>query len=105
MNTIKKQKFKHGIFSYYTNDEYIGKSLSEYGEWSETEVILLKKLVRNNENIIEIGSNIGTHTIPLAKHVFNGGMVYAIEPQSQNYKLLSNNIKAVSYTHLRAHET
>ena len=93
MNTIKKQKLKHGIFSYYTNDEYIGKSLSEYGEWSETEVILLKKLVRNNENIIEIGSNIGTHTIPLAKHVFNGGMVYAIEPQSQNYKLLSNNIK------------
>ena len=93
MNTIKKQKFKHGIFSYYTNDEYIGKSLSEYGEWSETEVILLKQLVRNNENIIEIGSNIGTHTIPLAKHVFNGGMVYAIEPQSQNYKLLLNNIK------------
>ena len=55
--------------------------------------ILLKQLVKDNENIIEIGSNIGTHTIPLAKHVFNGGMVYAIEPQSQNHKLLSNNIK------------
>ena len=63
MSNIKKQIFKHGIFSYYTNDEYIGKSLSEYGEWSESEVVLLKQLVKDNENIIEIGSNIGTHTI------------------------------------------
>ena len=93
MSNIKKQIFRHGIFSYYENDEYIGKSLSEYGEWSEPEVILLKQLLKNNENIIEIGSNIGTHTVPLAKHVLNGGLVYAIEPQSQNYKLLSNNIK------------
>ena len=93
MGNIKKQIFRHGIFSYYENDEYIGKSLSEYGEWSEPEVILLKQLLKNNENIIEIGSNIGTHTVPLAKHVLNGGLVYAIEPQSQNYKLLSNNIK------------
>lgn len=93
MRNIKKQKLKHGIFSYYTNDKYIGKSLSEYGEWSEGEVILLKQLVSKNENIIEIGSNIGTHTIPLAKHVLNGGLIYAIEPQSQNHKLLSKNIK------------
>ena len=93
MNNIKKQKLKHGIFSYYTNDQYIGKSLSVYGEWSENEVVLLKQLINTNENIIEVGSNIGTHTVPLAKHVLNGGLVYAIEPQSQNYKLLSKNIK------------
>ena len=93
MSNVKKQIFRHGVFSYYENDEYIGKSLSEYGEWSEAEVILIKQLVKDNENIIEIGSNIGTHTIPLAKHLINGGLIYAIEPQSQNYKLLSVNIK------------
>ena len=92
MKNIKKQKYKHGIFSYYENDKYIGKSLSEYGEWSEAEVNLIKQLVKNNENIIEVGSNIGTHTIPLAKHVSNGGQIFAFEPQSQNYKLLLDNI-------------
>ena len=92
MKNIKKQKYKHGIFSYYENDKYIGKSLSEYGEWPEAEVNLIKQLVNNNENIIEVGSNIGTHTIPLAKHVSNGGQVFAFEPQSQNYKLLLDNI-------------
>lgn len=92
MKNIKKQKYKHGIFSYYENDKYIGKSLSEYGEWSEAEVNLIKQLVNNNENIIEVGSNIGTHTIPLAKHVSKGGQIFAFEPQSQNYKLLLDNI-------------
>ena len=93
MDNIIKKKTKHGIFSYYSNDKYIGKSLSEYGEWSEAEVNLLKQLLPDNDNIIEIGSNIGTHTIPLAKQVLNGGLVYAIEPQPQNHKLLLENIK------------
>ena len=93
MSNILKRKLKHGFFSYYSNDQYIGKSLSEYGEWSEAEVILLTQLLSTNENIIEVGSNIGTHTIPLAKQVSNGGLVYAIEPQYQNHKLLLKNIK------------
>ena len=89
---IIKRNFKHGTFFYHENDRYIGKSLSEYGEWSEGEVELIKKIVSNNENIIEIGSNIGTHTIPLAKHVSNGGQIFSFEPQSQNHKLLMENI-------------
>lgn len=96
MNKIKKniikRNFKHGTFFYHENDRYIGKSLSEYGEWSEGEVELIKKIVSNNENIIEIGSNIGTHTIPLAKHVSNGGQIFSFEPQSQNHELLMKNI-------------
>ena len=93
IKNIIKQKFKHGVFVYHENDKYIGKSLSEYGEWSEGEVELIKKVVSNSENIIEIGSNIGTHTVPLAKHISNGGQIFSFEPQSQNYKLLLNNIK------------
>ena len=93
MSNISKQRLKHGIFSYYSNDQYIGKSLLEYGEWSEAEINLLTQLLSDNENIIEVGSNIGTHTIPLAKHVSKGGLLYAIEPQYQNHKLLLENIK------------
>ncbi len=93
MVNVIKQKLKHGIFSFYDNDRYVGKSLSEYGEWSESEVELIKGLVHNNDVIIEIGSNIGTHTVPLAKHLSNGGQIYAFEPQSQNRKLLEQNIK------------
>ena len=54
MSNILKRKLKHGFFSYYSNDQYIGKSLSEYGEWSEAEVILLTQLLSTNENIVII---------------------------------------------------
>ena len=91
-SNIVTQKSKHGIFSYYKNDEYIGKSLREYGEFSEGEVHLFKQLTKTNDNVIEVGSNIGTHTIPLAKHLSQGGLLYALEPQSQNYKILIKNI-------------
>ena len=93
MDNVIKQKLKHGIFSFYNNDKYVGKSLSEYGEWSESEVELIKGVVPNNDVIIEIGSNIGTHTVPLAKHLSNGGKIYSFEPQSQNRRLLEQNIK------------
>jgi len=91
-SNIITQKLKHGIFSYYKNDKYIGKSLREYGEFSENEVYLFKQLTKTNDNVIEVGSNIGTHTIPLAKHLSQGGWLYALEPQSQNYKILIKNI-------------
>jgi len=91
-SNIATQKLKHGIFSYYKNDKYIGKSLREYGEFSENEVYLFKQLTKTNDNVIEVGSNIGTHTIPLAKHLSQAGLLYALEPQSQNYKILIKNI-------------
>ncbi len=91
-SNIVTQKSKHGIFSYYKNDKFIGKSLREYGEFSEGEVHLIKQLTKTNDNVIEVGSNIGTHTIPLAKHLSQGGLLYALEPQSQNYKILIKNI-------------
>jgi len=91
-SNIVTQKLKHGIFSYYKNDKFIGKSLREYGEFSEDEVHLIKQLTKTNDNVIEVGSNIGTHTVPLAKHLSQGGLLYALEPQSQNYKILIKNI-------------
>ena len=92
MKNIIKQKFKHGTFSYYKNDQYIGRSLSEYGEWSEPEIELLKQVFPYEGNIVEIGSNIGTHTVPLAKHISKGGKLIAFEPQTQNYNLLIQNL-------------
>ena len=73
---IVKQKLKHGTFSYYKNDQFLAKSFNEYGEYSEYEVNLLKFLTNQGDNIVEVGSNIGAHTVPIAKHISNKGIVY-----------------------------
>lgn len=83
---------KHGIFNVLKNDQYICKSLAEYGEWSELEVDLYKDILKPNDVIIEVGSHIGTHTLPLAK-IIEEGHVYAIEPQILLFNLLNKNLK------------
>ena len=42
--------------------------------------------------VVEIGSNIGTHTVPLAKIVGSAGKVFAYEPQRIIFQMLCSNI-------------
>ena len=54
---------RHGRFVYNTNDEYVGRCLAVYGEWSESEISLFRQIVREGDTVIEAGANIGTHTV------------------------------------------
>lgn len=90
--SIKTVTGRHGKFSYYERDRYIGYGLGRYGEYSEAEVELLCSLVQSGSIVIEVGANIGSITVPLAKRVGENGAVYAIEAQPENYRLLARNI-------------
>ncbi len=57
---------RHGDFAYNHHDIYIGRSLEKYGEFSELEVDLFQQICREGDIVIEVGANIGTHTVPLA---------------------------------------
>lgn len=82
----------HGKMSYFKNDTIIGKSLEMYGEWSEHEIELLNQFIMPGDTIIEIGANIGTHTLPFAKAVGETGLVIAFEAQRLNFQLLCSNV-------------
>ena len=90
-------KMRDGWMVYNKNDMYIGKSIKEYGEWSQGEIELLKQNLNPNDVIIEVGSNIGSHTLSLAKTV-NKGMVFAYEPQNVVFQNLCANISLNSIT-------
>jgi len=66
---------------YNKNDMYVGKSLELYGEFSEGEVDLFRQLVHQGDTVLEIGANLGAHTLVLAQLAGEGGCVYAFEPQ------------------------
>ncbi len=92
---------RHGDFAYNRNDIYIGRSLEKYGEFSEMEVELFQQLCREGDTVIEVGANIGTHTIPLAKRVGATGQVIAFEPQTSVFQLLSANVALNSLPNVR----
>ncbi|MDK1186247.1 FkbM family methyltransferase, partial [Cronobacter turicensis] len=71
--------------------DMISNYASNYGEWSETEVDLYKLLLRNDSNVLEIGANMGLHTIPLSK-ICHAGTIICFEPQPPIYHILCGNI-------------
>lgn len=81
---------KHGTFTFFADDEFVGASLNRYGDYSEDEVCMFQKLLTEDDTCIEVGANIGALTVPMAKVCKK---VYAIEPQTQNYDLLKFNVE------------
>ena len=93
MNYIKKISSRHGILNFCNSDLMIGKSLREYGEFSEIELSGMKKFIKDGDIVLEIGANIGCFTIPFSKIVGKRGKVYAFEPQKFIFNLLKENVE------------
>jgi FkbM family methyltransferase len=73
-------------------DMYIGRSLQVYGEFSEGECEVFRQVVRNGSTVLEVGANIGAHTVPIAQWAGPSGRVIAFEPQRIVYQTLCANI-------------
>ncbi len=77
---------------YNINDIYIGRSLHEYAEFSEGEVEVFSQAVKPGHVVLEVGANIGAHTVWFAKAVGPSGAVMAFEPQRLVFQTLCANI-------------
>jgi len=89
---IEKIKTKHGCLNFLSSDLYIGKSLKQYGEYSEIELSILLSLINKKDVVFDIGSNIGAFTIPIAKKVGKLGTVFSFEPQNLIHEIQKENI-------------
>lgn len=83
---------RHGRFLANPSDVYIGRSMIEYGEFSELEWQLFDRIVRPGMCVIEAGANMGAHTVPIAKKLGRGGILYAFEPQIAIFQQLCANL-------------
>ena len=87
--TIVKANTRYGNMLCYQNDT-IGKSLSEYGEYCHLEIDLILKNVDRNSFFLDIGANIGIYTLYSA--ILKQNKVIAFEPHAANYKNLLDKI-------------
>ena len=89
MQTYLKD-LRWGRFNLIQGD-FISDIASSYGEWSEAEVMIFKLLLSDASNVIEVGSNIGMHAVPLAKFA-SQGKVLCFEPQRIIFQQLCCNL-------------
>jgi FkbM family methyltransferase len=83
---------RHGRMLILKRDNYIGKSLDAYGEFSELEVEIFSQFLKQGDVVAEVGANIGAHTVPIAKLVGQTGQVLAFEPQRVIFQILCANL-------------
>ncbi len=93
-STETSRECRYGKMHYYANDHYIGRALELYGEYSQSEADLLRRVLKPGDVVIEAGANIGGLTVAIADIVGPQGFVYAYEPQPEYQAMLAKNVRA-----------
>lgn len=84
---------RHGRFLVNPNDFYIGRGLIEYGEYADAEWRVLDQLLRPGKDAIEVGANIGAHSVAIARKLDGfGRRLMVIEPQPVVFQNLCANL-------------
>lgn len=99
---LKIKNCRRGTMAFFGHDIYVGRSLDVYGEFSESEVSLFNECVQEGSVVVEVGANIGAHTVFLAQKVGPTGQVFAFEPQRQVFQVLCSNIILNGFNNVHA---
>jgi FkbM family methyltransferase len=79
---------RHGVMAFLRSDDTIGRCLDLYGEFAESENQVMALVARPGDTVIDVGANVGTVTLALARLVGPHGRVYAFEPQRLVFQAL-----------------
>lgn len=82
-----------------TNDRYVGHALHAHGEFSESEVALWRSLLEPEWIAVDVGANIGAHTVALARMVER---VVAFEPLTYLHYMLCGSLALNGITNVQA---
>jgi FkbM family methyltransferase len=91
---------QHGQMFVLSGDTVIGRSLRIYGEFSGDEVSSISQLIDPGSLALDVGANIGVHTLAMAQAVGPTGRVVALEPQRHCHQVLCANVVANGLTNV-----
>jgi FkbM family methyltransferase len=86
----------NGDFLAFYEKQGISAVLTQHGVWDPLTIAIAQTLVDVTDvtpTILDIGANLGTFTVPLAKHIApRGGKIYSFEPQRIVFYQLCGNV-------------
>ena len=75
-------------------------SISHYGTYEELEAKIMEEKIEMGNIVVDVGANIGLHTLNMARIVGNTGQVFAFEPDPSNFEILKKNVKINNYKNI-----
>jgi FkbM family methyltransferase len=81
-------------------DRFISERIKTRGSWEPFETRIMVSLLRPGDVVLDVGANIGWHTVVLGIAVGPEGRVYACEPEAANASLIEQNISLSKLTNV-----
>jgi FkbM family methyltransferase len=89
--TVQTYQTRSGPMLALRTDVYVTRSLELYGEYCPAEWRALQQLIRPGMTVVEVGANMGTHSVDMARACAPGPF-YAFEPQPRIFQVLCANL-------------
>jgi FkbM family methyltransferase len=86
---IDKVSGPEGEQFFFRRDDTIGESLRRYGEWARNEMDYFANFISLGDFVVDIGCNVGTHTMFFSEKVGINGHVFSIDAQMAAIALTS----------------
>jgi FkbM family methyltransferase len=90
-NYLAHATYRYGEIFFFRNDDPIGSCVHHFGEWAQQEMDLFDTILTETSNVLDVGANIGTHSLYFSKKCRRGAII-AIEPQLYIYEILCMNM-------------
>lgn len=83
----------HGLTFELHAEDWIQENLFLLGEYEKAELKLLTSILNEDSVFIDIGANIGLHTLIASKKINSQGKIISFEPYTTNFKQLITNLE------------
>ncbi|MFV1882979.1 MAG: FkbM family methyltransferase [Balneola sp.] len=100
----KKVRLENDITMNLEIEDWIPRNLYFTGHYEKAEILFLKNNLNVGDVFIDVGANIGLHTLSASKFVEQKGKVFSFEPFKKNYDLLKENISLNNLSNISAYK-
>lgn len=81
-------------------DKGLERQIYYFGEYEAGTLSVLSKFLHEGDVFLDVGANIGFHSLVAARFVGKSGLVFAIEPHPETYKILEENIRLNAFRNI-----
>lgn len=101
MNEVLQSRFGPMVLN--RHDLYVTAGVRETGSWSADELDLLSQLIKPGQTVLDVGANMGSHTLAFCNFVGPQGRVYAFEPQRVMFQSMVASVAMNSWANAWCH--
>ena len=91
---------RYGILQYLPDDGDEGTAIGWYGEWLQSQLDLLARLLRPDSTVLEVGAGIGAHAVSVGAALREAGHLLVYEPRPVQERILRQNLAANRVTNV-----